>query len=73
MKRRDFVGKIMMAGGMVTPFAAMSKLRLSGKKSGINPDPDNEEEIVIACSISQTQQFGTITCYEPESSVSGVF
>ena len=37
----------MMAGGMVTPFAAMSKLRLSGKKSGINPDPGNEEEIVI--------------------------
>ena len=37
----------MMAGGMVTPFAAMSKLGLSGRKSVINPDPGNEEETVI--------------------------
>ncbi len=47
MKRRDFVGKSMIVGGMVTPAAAMSQLDLKDKKSGINPDPDSQEEVVI--------------------------
>ena len=47
MKRRDFVGKNMIVGGMVTPAAAMSQLDLKGKKSGISPDPDNSEEVFI--------------------------